>query len=413
MKNTSQAAVIGLILETRQPKKDGTCPVKIRATHNRKQRYYNAGFDLSIEDWERVMAPNPRGKFKDVRIKLDAVYAEADQVARELKGGFTFEKFASVLFGPARDENNLYTLFESYVLKVRSEGRETTAASYHCALTSLKKFRPALSFAGITPELLSDYQKWMTAAGNSKTTTGIYTRSLRTVVNLAIERGLMKPKDYPFGKGKFIPPTGRNIKKALTIAEVQLLYNYLVPEDSPESKARDFWLFSYLCAGINFKDIARLKFRNIHKDRLTFLRAKTERSHQAQPQPITIVLTDETREIIKRWGNKSSLPDDYVFPVLRDGLTPFQEMRAIQQFIATTNRHLMRIGQAVGLENQLTTYVARHSYATVLKRSGAPIEFISESLGHSSAKTTQNYLDSFEDAVKERYSEQLLAFKKK
>lgn len=412
MKNTQQGAVIGLILETRQPKKDGTCPVKIRATFDRKQRYYNVGMDLTPEAWEKVMAPNPRGSYKDIRISLDASYAKADLVAKELKGAFTFEKFSALLFGPPRNENNLYTLFESYVLKLQSEGRVTTASSYHCALTSLKRFRANLSFAEITPELLSDYERWMSASGNSKTTTGIYTRSLRTVLNLAVDKGLLKQADYPFGKNRYSPPTGRNVKKALTLSDVQLIYDYDAILESPESKARDLWLFSYLCAGMNFKDIAQLTFRKIHKDRIVFLRAKTERGHRAQPHPITIVLTDEIREIIDRWGNKSRLPDDYVFPVLQSGLTPLQEMKTIRQFIKTTNKYLFRIGQAIGLDNKLTTYVARHSYATVLKRSGAPVEFISESLGHSNTKTTQNYLDSFEDAVKERYSEQLLAFKK-
>jgi integrase len=413
MKNTQQGAVIGLILETRQPKKDGTCPVKIRATFDRKQRYYNAGMDLTPDDWEKVMSINPRGKYKDLRIMLDTAYADADRIAKDLKGRFSFERFSSLLFGPSRDESNFYALFESYVQKLQTEGRATTASSYNCALTSFKRFRPSLNLAEITPDLLSEYEKWMTTSGNSKTTTGIYTRSLRTVLNLAVDKGLIKQSDYPFGKNKYSPPTGRNVKKALTLSDVQLIYDYDAIEESPESKARDLWLFSYLCAGMNFKDIARLTFRNIHKDRIVFLRAKTERSHRAQPQPITIVLTDETRDIIKRWGNKSRMPDDYVFPVLRSGMTPLQEMNTIHQFIKTSNKYLSRIGQAIGLENQLTTYVARHTYATVLKRSGAPIEFISESLGHSSLKTTENYLDSFEDAAKAQYNEQLLAFKKK
>ena len=373
MKNTQQGAVIGLILETRQPKKDGTCPVKIRATFDRKQRYYNVGMDLTSAVWEKVMVPNPRGHYKDIRISLDASYAEADRIAKELKGGFTFERFSALLFGPTRDESNLYTLFESYVLKLHHEGRATTATSYNCALTSFKKFRSTLSFAEMSPELLIDYEKWMKAMGNSKTTVGIYTRSLRTVLNLAIEKGLMKLVNYPFGKNKYAPPTGRNVKKALTLSEVQLIYDYDAIPGSPESKARDLWLFSYLCAGMNFKDIARLTFRNIHKDRIVFLRAKTERSHRAKPQPITIVLTDEIREIIDRRGNKSRLPDEYVFPVLQSGMTPLQEMKVIHQFIKTTNKYLFRIGQDVGLENPLTTYVARHSYATVLKRSGAPV----------------------------------------
>ena len=71
---------------------------------------------------------------------------------------------------------------------------------------------------------------------------------------------------------------------------------------------------------------------------------------------------------------------------------------------------MKRIGKGLGIDSKLTTYSARHSFATVLKRSGAPIEFISESLGHADLRTTETYLGSFEDSTRESFQKQLLNF---
>jgi integrase/recombinase XerD len=84
----------------------------------------------------------------------------------------------------------------------------------------------------------------------------------------------------------------------------------------------------------------------------------------------------------------------------------------VRQATKTINKYVKRIAEAAGIEKHVTTYTARHSFSTVLKRAGAPIEFNSESLGHSNVRTTESYLDSFEDNVKRQYSSQLTAFKK-
>ena len=99
--------------------------------------------------------------------------------------------------------------------------------------------------------------------------------------------------------------------------------------------------------------------------------------------------------IIDRWGNPDKKPDAYIFDFLKGDETPLQIKTRIRDVISNCNRRLRKIGKAIGIEG-LCTYTARHSYATVLKRSGANIAYISESLGHNDLKTTENYLASFE-----------------
>ena len=110
---------------------------------------------------------------------------------------------------------------------------------------------------------------------------------------------------------------------------------------------------------------------------------------------ICALVTPEMQAIIDRWGNQDKKPDAYIFNFLKGDETPMQIKTRIRDVICNCNRCLRKIGKAIGIEG-LSTYTARHSYATVLKRSGANIAYISESLGHNDLKTTENYLASFE-----------------
>ena len=133
---------------------------------------------------------------------------------------------------------------------------------------------------------------------------------------------------------------------------------------------------------------------------------------RSNPKVISISINDEMRLTMKKWGNWNKAKENYIFPVLEAGLTSSQERERIKDLIWRINKGLKSISDQLKLEKPLTTYTARHSFSTVLKRSGASIEFISESLGHSSILTTAHYLDSFEDDMKKKHSESLLGFMK-
>jgi len=183
------------------------------------------------------------------------------------------------------------------------------------------------------------------------------------------------------------------------------------PKTDQEAKAKAFGLFSYFANGMNMTDIANLKFKNISGEFINFERAKTVRSMRSNPKVISAYITDEIRAIIKKWGNWDTSKDNYIFSILSPGLNSNQQRERIKDFIWRVNKALKSIAGDIGFDKALITYTARHSFSTVLKRSGASIEFISESLGHSSVKTTAFYLDSFEDDKKKEYARSLMAFR--
>jgi site-specific recombinase XerD len=399
--------------DTRKETKDGHFPLKLRVTFNRITRLYGISKELTEEQYLKLYSSKLRDeKLKDVRFYCDVIKQKAEEVSEEIET-FTFEKFKEAFFVNHNEEaqaKDVYKNIEIYINQLKEEGRASTASSYQCTLNSLKKFKKKLTFDEITGKFLNDYEKWMINSGKSSTTVGIYLRSLRTIFNQAIDKGIINKDIYPFKKKIFQIAAGRNIKKALTLQEVEMIFKYETITGTAEDKAKDFWIFSYLCNGLNVKDIARLKFKDIQKETIILVRAKTERTSKSNQKQIVIPITERSKEIIEKWKNEIQTPDIYVFPILEPKITPLRERELIQNFTKLINKYMKRIGVSLGFDKNLTTYVARHSFSTVLKRSGVSIEYISEALGHQNLKTTESYLDSFEESKKREYANLLTKF---
>lgn len=406
-----------IILETRRPRSDGKYPVKLRLTYKRERHYYTLrnkrgeSIYLTESEFEKVMGDRPRDDFKKLRLTLNAHEEKAIKDIESLPV-FTFEKFERKYYDKSENSIDIISALQKKANLLKSEGRISTAMSYECSVNSLKKFteKDKLEFERADVHFFNQYEKWMLEKDNSNTTISMYVRNVRTIFNEAERTGLIKHGLYPFGKDKYVIPGGRNVKKALSLQEVGQIANYAVKDGASEHRYRDYWLFSYLCNGINVKDIARLKYSNIDGDVLCFVRAKTQRENKANQRTITIVISKEIGRIIDRWGNKPGKPDTYIFPILEDELTPEQVYGRIRQATKLINRYVHTIAKNIGITSKVTSYTARHSFATVLKRSGASLEFISESLGHSNLATTENYLADFEIDEKRKWAEKLTQF---
>lgn len=404
--------ITGIILDTRRKKKDGTYPVKLRLTYLRKQKYYPTKYSFTEEEFEKIMQMRPPKKYKEVQVKLQAIEARANKVLEKMPA-FSFNLFQE-LFTDGRakvsiDYQNVYAAFDRYIEDLNLDGSVGTAKLYESGKRSLQAFHKVLYFADITPKFLKEYENWMLDRGKSYSTIGIYTRQLRTIFNMAIDEGHVDRKLYPFGRRKYQTPTGRNVKKALVIEDIKKIFTYK-PETESEAMYRDFWIFSYLANGINVKDMIRLKYKDIHDGKIVFLREKTKKSNRVKPKPISVPLTPEIENIINKWGNQDKSQSNYVFDYLSDDTNPEQELAIKRQLIKQINKYIRKIATKVGIEKDVTTYVARHSFVTVLKRSGASLEFISEAVGHSNLRTTEGYADSFEDDIKNHFAKALTDF---
>lgn len=404
-------AKTAIILDTRNIKKDNTYPVKLRVTFERKQKYYSIPFNYSVNDFERIMFGKRLSEKEKINKQIISSYENKAVTIIQSIALFTWKVFEKKYYINEGAKDRIQFAFTEYANELRAAARIGTAVSYECAQRSIEKFCADVKFSDVTPEFLRNYENWMLTNNSSVTTVGIYLRSLRTIFNNAIDEGLITKDYYPFGKKKYEIPTGNNIKKALTLKDIALLYNYQPEKGTSEAMAKDFWLFMYLCNGINMKDVCLLRYKNIKGDKIFFERAKTARTKR-KVEPIEIIINSDVERIISIHGNKDKNPDNYIFPILQKRITPERERQLIQQIIQVVNSHMKDIAFKLGITSKTTTYAARHSFATILQRSGVSTSFISEALGHSNVITTQNYLAGFEDESKRETNKALLAFKK-
>ncbi|MEJ7820922.1 MAG: site-specific integrase [Chitinophagaceae bacterium] len=408
-----------IILDTRRAKNNSEkYPVKLRVTMVKEQKYYPIDIVMTKEEFSLVHNPdnikksldlNFRRQLKEWKLKCDGALVKANKICDDLPD-FTFRLFESKLFKNKQSGTDVYKCYEENIKRKLINFKVGTASNYRSSMNSIKAFSVKLSLRDVTIEFLNEYEAWLISNGKSISTVGIYLRPLRAIISEAIEAGMISRENYPFGKRKYQIPAPRNIKKALTKEEIKMIMYYDALPDTWCQRARDFFIFSYLCNGINMKDIALLKYKNVDGDFIYFTRAKTQHTNRTSSIPISIYVTSEIGKIIDRWKNDNSDSDNYLFPILEHGITPEKEQRLIQQFTKMVNKYIKQVALNVGITKPVTTYYARHSFATIMRRGGVPTEFIGEALGHTSTKTTASYLDSFENETKKEWAKILISF---
>ncbi len=241
----------------------------------------------------------------------------------------------------------------------------------------------------------------------SKTSVGIYVRNIRVILNEAIGRKVIEKDAMPISKDKYRIPGSSKRKFALKSADVSTIASAKIEPGSLREKCRDYFVFSYFAQGMNLADMARLRYEDIDSEKLSYIRAKTALKKLEEPEFITVPLLPELGKIIDKWGNKPALPATYVFPILKPEMSPVDEFQAIRATLKTVNTYIKKIASVHEIEGNVSFYVARHSYATILKNAGVSAQAISENPGHSSTKVTQDFLANFEIEEKVKQSEYL------
>jgi integrase/recombinase XerD len=414
MEKITKKAKISLYQDTRKATTDDVYPVRIQVYYG-IQRYFFTGMRMSIDDFENsYKAIRPRGEYyKNLKIELASVEAKANEAAESLKV-FSFEKFEKLLFTARLSMNNIIDHYNGYIKTLDKNDQTGTSSSYSCSINSIKEFinykrkNPieVITFDMITPEFLNNYENWMVAQDNSRTSVGIYLRALRKIFNQAIEDEIIDQEIYPFKKYKI--PTGKNTKKAIEAPDLKKLFNLDVKGNIFQEKAKAFWFFSYQCNGMNIRDISELKFKDLHGTYFSFLRHKTIRTTKEDPKPIIVPITEYVKEVFEKYGNKKGKPSDYVFPVFTPGMDAKERHKANQNFVRFINQHMKKLANANGMEIN-GTMEARHSFTTqVTRRQG--MEFAQEALGHTTLATTQNYWAGFQSETKKEMADMLMNF---
>jgi integrase len=380
--------------------KNNTAPIHVRFTLNRQTRYVSTGVAISPNDWnfdEQRINPS-LSHLKEAQYKIDTVLSEYERKIIRLEAleiAVTFDTLFET--NGRRVAITVEDGFRNEIARLEALGKYSSAVKHKSALLALNSYKSTkIALEAVDMDYLKGFELFLRERRNNDNSIATRFAIFKAIYNKAVKEGHIVPKQNPFVQYKVGSLWTKTRKRAIDkddirkIAELEIPHNY---KSSYKQLARDMFLFSYLTAGMNFCDIARLRYRDVMKGRVYYSRHKTQKL-------LSCRLSEQADGIIERYTTPSHNPEDYIFPILDRAvhITDRQIFHRIVKVLRKVNSALKDIGGDVGLLFPLTTYVARHTYATVLKRSGVNIAIISESLGHSDLATTQIYLDSFENS---------------
>ena len=388
-----------------KPLKTGELPLKIRVCKDRKTRYINLGVSTKAEYWDfgknqpKPTCPNRELIEKLISNKISEVKSKIVELKSEDK-----EFSATTLVENVSNPSKIITvgeLFRQHIHCLEEEKRTGYRLSIQQTYNSLLKFNKHLDipFSDMDCNWLRRYETWLRKQNKSENTIGIRFRNIRMIFNLAMDMELVKSENYPFKKFKVSKLYQETVKRALSKGEILTVTDYpTAGKDFYTKLAINLFTFSYFMGGINFVDMAYLTERNVIDNRLIYHRRKTGKL-------INLPMQQRAYMVLKEYKKSN---EAYLFPILSSRHKTEQlRLNRLHKVITKVNKALKSIGEELHIPIKLTTYVARHSYATVLKRAGVSTSIISESLGHSSEKVTQIYLDGFENSQIDKAMENL------
>lgn len=419
-----------LYLDTRRKKESNLYPLKLRLYHtpSTKQKLFRTGYDLTPSEYKqaiklKVPAIKEKKVLKERREEIQRLgrilIQKAEVILKDLNQ-FDFDAFERRYYNKSA-KLDVIDYYEQKIKNLNKKGRIRTAEGYKLSKDRLieylkyeqkKNSIEFIPFDSIKIETLEGYEGYYSDKGYSFATIGIYLRCLRTIFNLALsdKNSDLKTTVYPFGKNKYVIPTGKNIKKSLTEIELQRFVNY-EPENDLEERAKDFFLFSLLANGMNFKDISELQWGNLRTGNIiAFYRQKTKNTSKGNERLIQAILPERGVKILNYHSNPKKRSKDHIFLIVDKKDSPSEKARKLKNFISSVNQQLKVIARKIDLPEGLTTYWARHTFTTQAIRKGASMELLQESLGHASITTTQNYFAGFTTDVKKKLSDSLLNF---
>lgn len=375
--------------------KEGTLYYQI--THDRVVRQINTGYKLYPTEWHSftsqiVVPPNAEESRYHYLLALQnnlkketARLAEIIVRLNRTDSAYTADRIVELY--NLRSDNDSFLLFtRNLIVQLKQIGKIRTAETYTCALNSFIRFQGEtdLLWEAVDSNLMIEYEVYLKAEGVCPNTSSYYMRSLRAIYNRAVEKELTIQR-YPFKH--VYTGIDKTVKRAVPVTVIRQIRNLKLEHNPMLDYARDIFMFSFYTRGMSFVDMAYLKKKDLYNGILSYRRQKTN-------QQLFIKWEKPMQEIIDKYDTTGT---PYLLPIIKD--VGKDERRQYKNASHLVNCKLKKIGAQLGLTIPLTTYVARHGWASIAKSKNIPISTISEAMGHDSENTTRIYLASLNTSV--------------
>lgn len=370
--------ILGVSSDTQQEKETVIYRIPV------KEEVFNEAEEKIVDGTDATLTATDITKMnRELRKMKNMIHTRIRQLERTTEPFTVEDVLAQFTRANVRQQFYILRYIDTQIERKKKLKKEGTAAAYKSTRSSLAKFLDGSDIRMLEIDLrfIRRYEDFLYNNGVAENTVSYYLRNLRTLYNQAVVDGYHPHGEYPFVKAQTRP--AKTVKRALSREDLQALAN-LKLEDAPELKfARDLYLFSFYAQGMAFVDIVLLKKSDIYNGVLTYSRHKSK-------QFIRIAVTPQMQELMDKYETEGK----YVFPIIRDNSS--SEYTQYRLALGRINRHLKRIAAMIDVKIPLTTYTARHTWATLARDCGAPVSVISAGLGHTSEEMTRIYLKEFD-----------------
>ena len=371
--------------------------------HNRIIRQLKTNYRLFIHEWNNVESliilsnNNRRNYLQSIEEQIDWDIKRLQSIINQWENKqqrYTAEDIIST-FQKEANEQSLFNFMQGVIVHLQQMGKQRTSETYRCTLKSFMQFRDDkdVLLENIDSDLMLMYEAFLRGKGLTKNSTSFYMRILRAVYNRAVEKDLTTNRN-PFKH--VYTGIDKTIKRAIPLKAIKQIKSLDLSLQPSLDFARDMFLFSFYTRGMSFIDMAYLKKKDLSNGILSYRRRKTG-------QQLFIRWEKCMQEIVEKYENPLS---EYLLPIIKpvngDKRTQYQNAMYL------INRKLKNIGKMVSVQQPLTMYTARHSWASVAKNKNVPISVISEGMGHDSEMTTQIYLASLDTAIVDKANRMIL-----
>ncbi|HEY1009969.1 MAG TPA: site-specific integrase [Daejeonella sp.] len=397
-----------IALDTRRKKKDGLYPIIMRLGHKRTTTAIPLGFYVSEKDWDdknRLVRKNCLSVGNVTRLNnlINKKKADAMDIILKLNEAGELDSLSVTALKERVYQPDAKTSFfaygESLIEELKRANRIGTARSYKDVLGVLKKYNNEkdLTFRQVNFDFLTKFEASHYSKGNTANGLAVYMRTIRAIFNKAIKASVAEKELYPFDDYKI--KTAPTEKRAIEWALLKTIIECDLKEGHECFNTRNYFVASYMMYGMNYTDMAFLQKNDIVDGRIKYRRKKTSKLYD-------IKVSAALDEILSYYIGQN--PDsDYVFPILKRD-TALLQYRDIEWARKRYNKKLKMLAGICGIQENLTSYVSRHSFATQAMLLQVPLNAISTMLGHSSLKTTETYLKSLPSNILDDYNTKIL-----
>jgi integrase/recombinase XerD len=400
-----------LILDERRLKEDQIYPVIIRITHNRKNSSLATGVRVRKPNWNSNCCQIERSEpnYQQLNLTITEFYIKVQKLIHQLETEcqFSFETLKErlsptpVMRKPIVIQPTVASFAAKLIKEMFDINKAGNALIYRTASNRFLNYcnNANLLFNEVDYILLEGFRNHLISSKVKQNTISNYFRTIRAIYNKAIKAKIVDRSSYPFLD---IPiKVERTAKRAINIKELKALAILSLKEQSPAWHARNYFMFSFALRGASFTDVAYLKVDNIRKGYIVYRRRKTGKELRVKIFPFT-------KQLINTYKTNSK----YLFPILSDDVIEdsLQAKNILFQWIKTSNKYINRLGKDCKIEEDITSYVTRHTFATIAKKKfGYSNEVIAECLGHEYGnKITNTYLDSYDQSLIDEVNERLI-----